>query len=65
MGNLFLKFADSPWWLRWPICLGIVAIGLFTSYWILAVGAVLTVTNIYFSLNDILDKFMPRRGHDE
>ncbi|MHC4839378.1 MAG: hypothetical protein ACYTDT_00245 [Planctomycetota bacterium] len=64
VGGVFVKFADTRWWIRWLINLPAVVLGLLTNYWILGVGFVLTVINIYVTMQEVLDRFMPRRGHD-
>lgn len=67
----FLKWTEYPWWLRWLICLipiGIAIVMLANGrfmYWLWGIGGVLCLINLYLTWNEILDRFMPRKGHDD
>jgi len=63
----FLTWTEMPWWLRWLICLipitiaGIaLAMGRF-MIWIWAISGLLVLINVFLTIRDILDVYMPRR----
>lgn len=62
--GLITWWMDRPWWLRWLICLATLALGLF-DYWLTGIALLLLVLNLYLSWNEILDRLMPRKGHDD
>jgi hypothetical protein len=63
----FLKWVDMPWWLRWLICLALVGIALIVLaagrflIWLWAICGVLTLINVFLTIRDILDVYMPRK----
>ena len=59
--GLVTWWMDRPWWLRWMLCLTIFGLGFF-DLWLLAIGGVLTIVNVFLSWNEIMDHFMgPRK----
>jgi hypothetical protein len=63
----FLKWVDMPWWLRWLICLVLVGIALVVLaagkflIWLWAFCGVLVLINVFLTIRDILDVYMPRQ----
>lgn len=59
---------DRPWWLRWLITLvplGIVAVQLLAfggfHIWLLAIGGLMFVVNLFLSWGEILDAITGRK----
>ena len=58
--GLVTWWMDRPWWLRWIICLSTLVLGL-ADFWLLGIGALLLVINLFLTWNEILDHIMPRK----